>query len=415
MKRWVLIPVFLLLAFFASGAELIEYIDPDATGAGNGNSWTDAYTSLNAFEAAEQQDLTDGGGDWMHAYARASSGTADTTETEINGWVTGVANYLLIEAASTDRASASGYDVSKYRLEVTDPASAPLLINDEFIRLKHLQLKAIYVAQGFRYVLRVQAVAASNQHYVESCYLDSDTAGQSYTGYYNDDVDLNVKIFNTIITNMSNRGVRLDGSTIEMYNSVIYGITGTGIRGDGASNWTIKNTAVFLTNDDFLDNTSGSWTLDYNSSDDNDGTNNIAGNEADANWTTDFNGAATGDFTLLVGSPLFITGGVDNPGAGLYSTDIEGTSYISTWPIGVYQPVVGGTSAARIGVFGNALVGPFGGAISAMLFLLNIFLTIKLIQAYRKAAFWKGEALFYTDVDNLDGMSELEKYLRGDL
>ena len=86
-------------------AEIIQYVDPDAVGAGNGDSWTDAYTSLNAWEAGEQQDLTDGTPDWMHCYCRASSGTVDSTVYEILGWTTAAASYILVEAASTDRAS----------------------------------------------------------------------------------------------------------------------------------------------------------------------------------------------------------------------------------------------------------------------------------------------------------------------
>ena len=105
-------------------------------------------------------------------------------------------------------------------------------------------------------------------------------------------------------------------------------------RLDGA--WTVSNNAVFKNNDDF--NVASGLSYNASDDDDDDGANNIDGHEVDADWTTDFAGAATGDFTLLVGSPLFITGGVDNPGAGLYSTDIAGTAYVSTWPIGVFQP-----------------------------------------------------------------------------
>ena len=38
-------------------AQVIRYIDPDASGVGNGTSWTDAYTSMQGFNSAEAKDL----------------------------------------------------------------------------------------------------------------------------------------------------------------------------------------------------------------------------------------------------------------------------------------------------------------------------------------------------------------------
>ena len=60
-------------------AEVITYLDPDAGGTGSGADWTNASTSMSAWETGENTNLvTDG--DWHHLYCRASSGTADTAE-----------------------------------------------------------------------------------------------------------------------------------------------------------------------------------------------------------------------------------------------------------------------------------------------------------------------------------------------
>ncbi len=419
MKRLkFLVPILLLIASLGFSAELLRYVDPDAAGGGTGLDWTNAYTSLNAWEAGQAQDLTDAGGDWMHTYVRASSDTADTTATLLSGFTTATASYVLIEAASGEEALVTGYSETRYRIEVSDDESLYLL--DDYYRFKNLQIKTTTTGTT-SYGLRIHANAGGDI-YVDSCRIEGVGGGAAILIGITTGGSGRLYVYNTIVNNMgqsgaSNKGMEVSGGAAELYNNVVYNAyRGVYFAAGGDDNdTTIKNSAIFGNNDDVLDSNTGS-TIDFNSSDDNDGTNNIAGNEIDATWSTDFNDAGNGDFTLLVGSPLYSTGGVDNPGAGLYSTDIAGTAYVSTWPIGAFQPVVaGGTSAARIGVFGNPLVGPFGGAISAMLFLLNIFLTIKLIQAYRKAAFWKGEALFYADTDNLNAMNEINRYLKGEL
>ena len=48
------------------------------------------------------------------------------------------------------------------------------------------------------------------------------------------------------------------------------------------------------------------------------------------------------------------------------------------------------------------------------LYLLNIYLLIALLRTYRKMKYWKGRALFYDDNDNLNAMSEINKYLEGE-
>ena len=121
---------------------------------------------------------------------------------------------------------------------------------------------------------------------------------------------------------------------INFYNGVVYGC-GTGLNYAAGTTGIVKNTAVFVTGNDFVLN--GTTTVDFCASDDNDGTNNVAGNEADANWTTDFNDAANGDFTILAGSPLK-DGGINDPSSGLFSTDMEGDAYIvDSWAVGVDQ------------------------------------------------------------------------------
>ena len=104
----------LILAFIfcsiVQAAQVIRYVDPDAAGAANGTSWADAYTSLSAWEAAEQTDLVSAG-NYHTVYCRSSGGTDDTTPFAINSWTTGSSNYIVI--IGSDFPADGVYDNSK--------------------------------------------------------------------------------------------------------------------------------------------------------------------------------------------------------------------------------------------------------------------------------------------------------------
>jgi hypothetical protein len=108
---------FAILLLFAGpifGGELVKYVDPDATGAGNGNSWTDAYTSLATCISTEAQDLTDNGGDTLLIWCRSSGGTDDTSAVVIAGgaWTTSATCTVTIQGY--DFPSDGVLDTSKY-------------------------------------------------------------------------------------------------------------------------------------------------------------------------------------------------------------------------------------------------------------------------------------------------------------
>lgn len=109
---------------------LVEtYVDPDGTG---------DYTSLNAWEAAEQTDLvTDG--DSHKVWCESSSGSADTTAVEINGWTTVSSNTITIQAADGHRASTE-WDATKYRLSVD--GNEAFKTSDQNTILDGLQIEA---------------------------------------------------------------------------------------------------------------------------------------------------------------------------------------------------------------------------------------------------------------------------------
>ncbi|MCK4823456.1 hypothetical protein KA005_47330, partial [bacterium] len=319
-------------------AEVIRYVDPDASGGGTGLDWTNAYTSLSAWEVAEQTDLvTDT--DWHHVYVRSSSNTADTTTTQITGWTTGVANYILIEAASTDRAEKGSYNTSKYRLEVS--GANALDIRENYVRIDGIQIQLTASSVSSISALLITGQDASNDIRIFNCRIKGVLSGTSADvfGVYSSSTLVNLLMWNDITSGFVNGanltiGVYARHASFSIYNSILYE-NNVGIR-IRDNNGTLINLASFNNTDDVLDSAAGS-TIDYCATDDGDGTNSIS--PLGASWTNEYSDPPNGDFTLLNSGNCY-QGGADNPSSGLYTTDMEGDVYnIGAYSVGVDEYV----------------------------------------------------------------------------
>ena len=130
-------------------AEILRYCDPNAAAAGDGTTnalsgGNCAYVSLNAWEAATQQDLTDAGGDTARVVCSSddagSTHVADTTGVTIDGWTTGASNYITIEAASSHGGK---WNDNVYRLSLSN--STAISISEDFIRFIGIQLAVLNI------------------------------------------------------------------------------------------------------------------------------------------------------------------------------------------------------------------------------------------------------------------------------
>lgn len=328
-------------------AEIIRYVDTASDGDGDGTTAAltganCAYASLSAWEAAEETTLD---GNWMHVYVAASAGAADILSCTITGWTqVDSDDKIVIEASPGQGAIASGWKTDRYRMEVAD--NSCIYINEDFVQIRGLQLKGTWSSADV-YGIRVGTALNTSVIHIDSCriWIVGDVDGNQRGISGGDGTDTTLYIYNTIVENTGGAdgnviGIRPNAAAGYIYNCCVRGFY-YGIRNDATL--IVKNTASFDNDDDFY----GTITVDFCASDDGDGTNDVAESGGGAGWPNDFEGAATGDFRLKSGSGL-VGHGVDNPGTGLYSDDIDGTARTSTWDVGAYEYVSGGGSIVPI-------------------------------------------------------------------
>jgi len=98
---------------------------------------TGDYASLNALEAAQGQDLTDGGGDTYTATCQDTTNVADTTGVTIDGWTTAVANYIEVVNADSHGGK---WNATVFRFETSVGGDTNIhWINEDYVRIEGIQ------------------------------------------------------------------------------------------------------------------------------------------------------------------------------------------------------------------------------------------------------------------------------------
>jgi hypothetical protein len=327
---------------------------PNVTG-GNGTTnvsdptGTDAnraYISCFAAEAAQQGDIAASDEDVVII---CSGSKADTSNVNISGWTTSATCFVTFRAAATDKAKSTGWDNGIYHLSVA--GAACFEIYEDFVRFYDLQM-SVDPSANAQNVIMVQAVSNPSDIRVGGCRLKSlDTDATYYCSGIVGQTAVTLNIYNCIISGFlggSGNGIRASTGTIaaNVYNCTINGCTYGMSRAAGTV--VVTNCAVFNNTDDFL----GTITIDHCASDDGDGTNAQDFTAEATDWNKVFTDYANGDLSLknYVTTPCCVGVGVDDPGAGLYSDDIDGTARSSTWDIGADEYVAAGGGGLSIPV-----------------------------------------------------------------
>jgi hypothetical protein len=323
-----LLPSLLLLSLFCvslSAAELKKTVCP-----GGGCD----YTGLEACLAANEQDLTDAGGDYFLAEIQDGTGwtgSPDTTVVDVGlGWTTAAGNYIKIYTTAAARHNGA-WDTTAYILSITNDTC--MYIREDYVYVEGLQFNTVSVSANAQ-----NGVESRNtQNYVSYCIVKGSNSG-TYTqsGLYMSGAT--VYFYNNVVWNINktinSTGMYHAGTTGYFYNNTVDGGR-IGVWGSSGTE-TLINNIVIVGSADLAFYLCTSGQNNYNST--NQATGSGGANDR-VSQTFTFVDSANGDYHLQSGDGGAKDFGVSDPGSGLYSDDIDNVTRTGTWDIGADEYV----------------------------------------------------------------------------
>ncbi len=232
-----------------------------------------------------------------------ASTSPDDAHAEVNGWTTGTSTYIKIytpvysdEVGSSQRHSGT-WDDSSYRIVLSSITRVLSLYNSN-VWIDGLQIKNTDTGDSDTLSSCINSNVAAQNLKISNSIIHGSHGGSAIDF---DNTEITAMMWNNLIYHNTmgtwDEGIDASVKILNIHNCTIYNFN-TGINQD-AGTLLAYNNAVFGNANDF----DGTMTLDYNASDDKDGTNAIdispAGfaTEADA-WKAAFTDYANGDFSI---------------------------------------------------------------------------------------------------------------------
>ena len=294
------------------------------------------YTSLSAWEAAQQGDLTGVRDEIARAVYYA---LADTMALTIDGWTTSATQYITTECDPTGR-HAGAWDGDKYNIR------GLVTVNETYTRIDGIQVEQPTTGSndGIKFT-------AANCRF-SNAILKGNSSRIALWVWFSG----SMQAWNIVAhgwTTATYAPVYVDlGTTLNLYNASVYCAdtsrcyqlwTVTSVL--NAYNCVGYNTG---TNPVFHNRADGTLGGDYNCSSDTSspGVNSLDNRGlADIDWVS--TGSGTEDLHIQATSDL-IDAGTNDPGAGLFSDDIDGVTRTGTWDIGADEYVAAAPSAVNV-------------------------------------------------------------------
>ncbi len=276
MKK--LIAILFLCSHLCHSAAIVKTVEEDGGG---------DYTTLEACMNANEQDLTDAGGDTFTVLIQLAWDNPDTTKCLIDGYTTNATSSITIRTVG-DSIHAGKWTTTAYRLEM-DPGfnNHTIDIDDDYVTIIGLQ----FGHTGSGSSGSVMQNAGDNFSLFESI-----VQGGSGKGL---DCDGTVNVRNSLFYDNGSDGVLTGGNGISnFWNCTFVDNGGSGVEAFYTTNW-VNCLATNNTADDYSESGSSTYTLDYCASEDSTADNfSGANNNVDISTTTLYLDYSNDDFHL---------------------------------------------------------------------------------------------------------------------